>query len=156
MGPSWPDSRHLRLARCFAIPSSGVRLELQHGLPSTLVTGTLPVSVSAIEASRLLAGGVSLLVTLVLHSPAARTSLLSKCWAVFEDSTAAQLMGIRPDSMAGDRLGVAAAHRAGGALIAELLLYSCRRSARLSARRLPSTVSLRFCQRAGARWSRDS
>jgi branched-chain amino acid transport system ATP-binding protein len=46
-----------------------------------------------IEASRLLAGVVALLVTLGLHLLLTRTSLGSKMLAVAEDSTAAQLMG---------------------------------------------------------------
>ena len=52
-----------------------------------------------IQASRLLAGVVALLVTLGLHLLLTRTSLGSKMLAVAEDSTAAQLMGIRPDTM---------------------------------------------------------
>jgi len=65
-------------------------------LPNNLVGGTLEIFGLRIEASRLLAGVVALLVTLGLHLLLTRTSLGSKMLAVAEDSTAAQLMGIRP------------------------------------------------------------
>ena len=68
-------------------------------LPENLVGGTFEVLGIRIQASRLLAGVVALLVTLGLHLLLTRTSLGSKMLAVAEDSTAAQLMGIRPDSM---------------------------------------------------------
>src|SRR3989440_7797223 len=68
-------------------------------LPENLVGGTFDVLGIRIQASRLLAGLVALLVTLGLHLLLTRTSLGSKMLAVAEDSTAAQLMGIRPDTM---------------------------------------------------------
>src|SRR4051794_18460394 len=68
-------------------------------LPENIVGGTFDILGIRIQASRLLAGVVALLVTLGLHLLLTRTSLGSKMLAVAEDSTAAQLMGIRPDSM---------------------------------------------------------
>jgi branched-chain amino acid transport system permease protein len=68
-------------------------------LPQDLVGGTLVFSGLRIEAPRLLAGVVALLVTLGLHLLLTRTSLGSKILAVAEDETAAQLMGIRPATM---------------------------------------------------------
>ena len=68
-------------------------------LPENLVGGTFDIMGLRIQASRLLAGAVALLVTLGLHLLLTRTSLGSKMLAVAEDSTAAQLMGIRPDTM---------------------------------------------------------
>ena len=68
-------------------------------LPGDLVGGTFDVLGIRIQASRLLAGAVALLVTLGLHFLLTRTSLGSKMLAVAEDSTAAQLMGIRPDTL---------------------------------------------------------
>ena len=68
-------------------------------LPQNIVGGTFEIAGLRIEASRLLAGAVALLVTLGLHILLTRTSLGSKMLAVAEDSTAAQLMGIRPDTM---------------------------------------------------------
>src|SRR5437762_10209688 len=68
-------------------------------LPENVVGGTLDLFGIRIQASRLLAGIVALVVTLGLHLLLTRTSLGSKMLAVAEDSTAAQLMGSRPDSM---------------------------------------------------------
>src|SRR5882724_9846065 len=68
-------------------------------LPANLVGGTIDLLGIRIEAPRLLAGVVALLVTLGMHLLLTRTSLGSKMLAVAEDSTAAQLMGIRPDTM---------------------------------------------------------
>ena len=68
-------------------------------LPENLVGGTFEIVGLRIQASRLLAGVIALLVTLGLHLLLTRTSLGSKMLAVAEDSTAAQLMGIRPDTM---------------------------------------------------------
>jgi len=88
-------------------------------LPANLVGGTIDLFGIRIEASRLLAGVVALLVTLGLHLLLTRTSLGSKMLAVSEDSTAAQLMGIRPDSMQAIAWGIAAgATGLAGALIA--------------------------------------
>src|SRR5436305_1391345 len=68
-------------------------------LPENIVGGTFDVFGIRIQASRLLAGVIALVVTLGLHLLLTRTSLGSKMLAVAEDPTAAQLMGIRPDSM---------------------------------------------------------
>jgi len=88
-------------------------------LPESLVGGTFDIFGIRIQASRLLAGGVALLVTLGLHLLLTRTSLGSKMLAVAEDSTAAQLMGIRPDSMQAVAWAIAAgATGLAGALIA--------------------------------------
>jgi len=88
-------------------------------LPESLVGGTFDLGGIRIPASRLLAGVVALLVTLGLHLLLTRTSLGSKMLAVAEDSTAAQLMGIRPDSMQAIAWAIAAgATGLAGALIA--------------------------------------
>ena len=88
-------------------------------LPANLVGGTIDQFGIRIEASRLLAGVVALAVTLGLHLLLTRSSLGSKMLAVAEDSTAAQLMGIRPDSMQAIAWGIAAgATGLAGALIA--------------------------------------
>jgi branched-chain amino acid transport system permease protein len=88
-------------------------------LPENLVGGTFDLLGLRIQASRLLAGTVALLVTLGLHFLLTRTSLGSKMLAVAEDSTAAQLMGIRPDSMQAIAWAIAAgATGLAGALIA--------------------------------------
>jgi branched-chain amino acid transport system permease protein len=88
-------------------------------LPQNIVGGTFEILGLRIEASRLLAGAVALLVTLGLHLLLTRTSLGSKMLAVAEDSTAAQLMGIRPDTMQAVAWAIAAgATGLAGALIA--------------------------------------
>src|SRR5438477_480229 len=88
-------------------------------LPANLVGGTIDLFGIRIEASRLLAGVVALLVTLGLHLLLTRTSLGSKMLAVAEDQTAAQLMGIRPDTMQAMAWAIAAgATGLAGALIA--------------------------------------
>ena len=88
-------------------------------LPENLVGGTFEMMGLRIQASRLLAGVVALLVTLGLHFLLTRTSLGSKMLAVAEDSTAAQLMGIRPDTMQAVAWAIAAgATGLAGALIA--------------------------------------
>ena len=88
-------------------------------LPENLVGGTFEIMGLRIQASRLLAGVVALLVTLGLHFLLTRTSLGSKMLAVAEDSTAAQLMGIRPDTMQAVAWAIAAgATGLAGALIA--------------------------------------
>ncbi len=88
-------------------------------LPDTLVGGTFAVFGLRIEASRLLAGGVALLLTLGMHLMLTRTTLGSRLLAVSEDRSAAMLVGIRPEPMqalawalAGASTGIA------GALIA--------------------------------------
>jgi branched-chain amino acid transport system permease protein len=88
-------------------------------LPGNLVGGTFDVLGIRIEASRLLAGVVALIVTGGLHLLLTRTSLGSKMLAVAEDSSAAQLMGIRPDSMQAIAWAIAAGVTGlAGALIA--------------------------------------
>jgi branched-chain amino acid transport system permease protein len=88
-------------------------------MPENLVGGTFDIMGLRIQASRLLAGVVALLVTLGLHVLLTRTSLGSKMLAVAEDSTAAQLMGIRPDTMQAVAWAIAAgATGLAGALIA--------------------------------------
>ena len=88
-------------------------------LPENIVGGTYEVMGLRLQASRLLAGGVALLVTLGLHVLLTRTSLGSKMLAVAEDPTAAQLMGIRPDTMQAIAWAIAAgATGIAGALIA--------------------------------------
>ena len=94
-------------------------------LPGDLVGGTYDVLGIKLQAPRLLAGGVALLVTLGLHVLLTRTSLGSKMLAVSEDATAAQLMGIRPDSMQAIAWAIAAAATGlAGALIATFF-YIC-------------------------------
>jgi branched-chain amino acid transport system permease protein len=94
-------------------------------LPDTLVGGSIEVFGLRFEGSRLLAGGVGLAVTLVLHLILTRTAVGSRMLAVSEDETAAQLMGIRPQRMqalawalAGAATGIA------GALIATFFYTS--------------------------------
>jgi len=88
-------------------------------LPQDIVGGTLVFLGLRVEGARLLAGIVALLVTLGLHLLLTRTALGSKMLAVAEDSTAAQLMGIRPDSMQAIAWAIAAgATGLAGALIA--------------------------------------
>ena len=88
-------------------------------LPANLVGGTIELFGIRIEAPRLLAGVVALLVTVGMHLLLTRTSLGSKMLAVSEDSTAAQLMGIRPDTMQAIAWAIAAgATGLAGALIA--------------------------------------
>ena len=88
-------------------------------LPGNLVGGTFDIMGLRIQAPRLLAGVAALLVTYGLHLLLTRTSLGSKMLAVAEDSTAAQLMGIRPDTMQAVAWAIAAgATGLAGALIA--------------------------------------
>ena len=88
-------------------------------LPENIVGGTFDVWGIRIQASRLLAGAVALLVTGGLHLLLTRTQLGSKMLAVAEDPAAAQLMGIRPDTMQAIAWAIAAgATGIAGALIA--------------------------------------
>ena len=88
-------------------------------LPENIVGGTFDIYGLRIQASRLLAGVVALVVTYGLHLLLTRTSLGSKMLAVAEDSTAAQLMGIRPDTMQAVAWAISAgATGLAGALIA--------------------------------------
>jgi branched-chain amino acid transport system permease protein len=68
-------------------------------LPEDLVGGTFDILGIRIQASRLLAGTLAVLLTLGLHLLLTRTTLGSRMLAVSEDATAAQLMGIRPERM---------------------------------------------------------
>ena len=88
-------------------------------LPENIVGGTFDVWGIRIQASRLLAGAVALLVTGGLHLLLTRTQLGSKMLAVAEDPAAAQLMGIRPDTMQAIAWAIAAGVTGiAGALIA--------------------------------------
>jgi branched-chain amino acid transport system permease protein len=78
-----------------------------------------------IDAPRLLAGAVGLLVTLFLHLLLTRTALGSRMLAVSEDATAAQLMGIRPERMQAIAWALAAGSTGiAGALIATFFYTS--------------------------------
>ena len=68
-------------------------------LPDTLVGGSFVLGGIRFEGSRVLAGVVGLVVTLLLHLILTRTAIGSRMLAVSEDATAAQLMGIRPQRM---------------------------------------------------------
>ena len=94
-------------------------------LPDTLVGGTLVFGGLRLEAPRLLAGLVALLLTLGMHLMLTQTALGSRLLAVSEDRSAAMLVGIRPDpmqalawAMAGASTGIA------GALIAMFFYIS--------------------------------
>jgi branched-chain amino acid transport system permease protein len=88
-------------------------------LPENLVGGTLEIGGIRIESSRLLAGVVALLVTAGLHLMLTRTALGSRMLAVAEDTSAAELMGIRPQRMQAIAWALAAAATGiAGALIA--------------------------------------
>jgi branched-chain amino acid transport system permease protein len=68
-------------------------------LPDNLLGPPLVVGSIRVDAPRLLAGSVGLIVTLLLHLFLTRTTLGSRVLAVSEDATAAELMGIRPERM---------------------------------------------------------
>jgi len=88
-------------------------------LPNDLVGGTVVVGGLRIQASRLLAGCVALLLTLGMHLMLTRTALGSRMLAVAEDRQAAMLVGIRPDPMQALAWGLGAASTGiAGALIA--------------------------------------
>ncbi|MFI5000858.1 MAG: branched-chain amino acid ABC transporter permease [Reyranellales bacterium] len=94
-------------------------------LPDTIVGHSFVLGGIRFEGSRVLAGAVGLLVTLLLHLILTRTAIGSRMLAVSEDATAAQLMGIRPQRMqalawalAGGATGIA------GALIATFFYTS--------------------------------
>ena len=88
-------------------------------LPDTLVGGTLVAFGLRIEASRLLAGVVALMLTVGMHLMLTRTMLGSRILAVSEDRAAAMLVGIRPDPMQALAWGLAGASTGiAGALIA--------------------------------------
>jgi branched-chain amino acid transport system permease protein len=88
-------------------------------LPGNLVGGTLVIGSLRLEASRLLAGGVALVLTLGMHLMLTRTMLGSRMLAVAEDRAAAMLVGIRPDRMQALAWGLGGASTGiAGALIA--------------------------------------
>jgi branched-chain amino acid transport system permease protein len=88
-------------------------------LPDNLVGGTFDLGGIRIQASRLLAGGVALVITLGMHLLLTRTALGSRLLAVAEDRNAAMLMGIRPDRMQALAWGLGGASTGiAGALIA--------------------------------------
>jgi branched-chain amino acid transport system permease protein len=94
-------------------------------LPDTILGPPFIVGGLRIDAPRLLAGMVGLLVILALHLILTRTSLGSKMLAVSEDATAAQLMGIRPEYMQAVAWALAAgATGIAGALIATFFYTS--------------------------------
>jgi branched-chain amino acid transport system permease protein len=88
-------------------------------LPGTLVGGTIVLGGIRLEAARLLAGGVALVITLGMHLMLTRTALGSRMLAVAEDRNAAMLVGIRPDRVQALAWGLGAASTGiAGALIA--------------------------------------
>src|SRR3978361_1283627 len=88
-------------------------------LPDTLVGGTFDIHGLRIEASRLLAGVLALVITITMHLVLTRTALGSRLLAVAEDRHHALLMGIRPDRMQAIAWGIGAASAGvAGALIA--------------------------------------
>src|SRR5689334_9043930 len=94
-------------------------------LPDNILGPPFVLGAIRVDAPRLLAGMVGLLVTLALHLILTRTSLGSRMLAVSEDATAAQLMGIRPQRMQALAWGLAgAATGIAGALIATFFYTS--------------------------------
>ena len=135
-----------------------VRRRISSTLPGTSSAARSMSSGIRIEASRLLAGVVALAGDARPASAADAHSLGSKMLAVAEDSTAAQLMGIRPDTMQAIAWAIAAGatHGLAGALIATFLLR--RADGRRDSASSPSSRSSLggSRQRAGARWWRGS
>ncbi len=94
-------------------------------LPDDLVGHSFILAGIRFEGSRVLAGAVGLIVTILLHLLLTRTSIGSRMLAVSEDATAAQLMGIRPQRMQALAWGMAgAATGIAGALIATFFYTS--------------------------------
>ena len=94
-------------------------------LPDNLLGPPLVVGSIRIDAPRLLAGSVGLVVTLLLHLFLTRTALGSRVLAVSEDATAAELMGIRPERMHAIAWALAAGSTGiAGALIATFFYTS--------------------------------
>ncbi|RPI33589.1 MAG: branched-chain amino acid ABC transporter permease, partial [Hyphomicrobiaceae bacterium] len=94
-------------------------------LPDNLLGSPFEIGTIRIDAPRLLAGAVGLLVTLMLHLLLTRSALGSRMLAVSEDATAAQLMGIRPERMQAIAWALAAGSTGiAGALIATFFYTS--------------------------------
>ena len=94
-------------------------------LPDNILGSPFVVGSIRIDAPRLLAGTVGLIVTLMLHVLLTRTALGSRMLAVSEDATAAQLMGIRPERMQAVAWALAAGSTGvAGALIANFFYTS--------------------------------
>jgi branched-chain amino acid transport system permease protein len=94
-------------------------------LPDTILGPPFEFVGLRVDAPRLLAGAVGLLVILVLHLILTRTSLGSKMLAVSEDEVAAQIVGIRPEYMQAAAWALAAgATGIAGALIATFFYTS--------------------------------
>jgi branched-chain amino acid transport system permease protein len=94
-------------------------------LPADLVGGTFDIFGIRIQASRLLAGTLAVLLTIALHLLLTRTPLGSRMLAVAEDQMAAQLMGIRPERMQAVAWALAAGLTGvAGALIATFFYIS--------------------------------
>ena len=94
-------------------------------LPDNILGPPFVLGAIRVDAPRLLAGMVGLLVTLALHLILTRTSLGSRMLAVSEDATAAQLMGIRPERMQAVAWALAAGSTGiAGALIATFFYTS--------------------------------
>ncbi|NDB70832.1 MAG: branched-chain amino acid ABC transporter permease, partial [Methylocystaceae bacterium] len=94
-------------------------------LPENLVGGTFEWNGLRLQASRLMGGGVAVILTIGLHLLLTRTPLGSQMLAVSEDATAARLMGIRPDRMQAIAWGLAAGLTGiAGALIATFFYIS--------------------------------
>ncbi|HEX4262609.1 MAG TPA: branched-chain amino acid ABC transporter permease [Acetobacteraceae bacterium] len=88
-------------------------------LPGDLVGPTLDIGGLRLQSSRLLAGGVAILLTIGMHLMLTRTMLGSRMLAVAEDRSAATLVGIRPDRMQALAWGLGGASTGiAGALIA--------------------------------------
>ena len=94
-------------------------------LPDTILGAPFVFWGLRLDAPRVLAGVVALVVTLVLHVILTRTALGSRMLAVSEDATAAQLMGIVPARMQAVAWGLAAgATGIAGALVATFFYTS--------------------------------
>jgi branched-chain amino acid transport system permease protein len=94
-------------------------------LPDNLVGHSFILGGIRFEGSRVLAGAVGLIVTVLLHLLLTRTALGSRMLAVSEDATAAQLMGIRPERMQAVAWALAAGSTGiAGALIATFFYTS--------------------------------
>jgi branched-chain amino acid transport system permease protein len=94
-------------------------------LPDNLLGPPFVIGSIRIDAPRLLAGAVGLIVTLLLHLLLTHTAIGSRLLAVSEDATAAQLMGIRPERMQAIAWALAAGSTGiAGALIATFFYTS--------------------------------